>query len=90
VTVQRVVTDILTIAGAPVAFDEIRHGQYRGICPWCALNLGVVESSTFGDLYEKLYDLTAEHMYVCEKKAATEIAVAAASRTHAVKLPRPN
>jgi len=68
---KRVVTDILTVEGAPVAFDEIKQGTYRGVCPYCAENLDVVEAITFGVLFNKLWDITVAHIQTCIRREAS-------------------
>jgi hypothetical protein len=73
--VKRVVTDILSFGDAPVAFDEITHGEYRGVCPWCENSLTTVRAKTFGELYELLFDLMQVHVRTCKKKHLTEVQV---------------
>lgn len=72
---MRIVSDILSIGGAPVAFNEVVYGTYQGICPWCAENLAIVRAKTFGELYERLFDLTSDHMSVCASRKSTTMQV---------------
>lgn len=72
---MRLVSDILDFAG-PVAFDEVKHGTYQPVCPWCAKNLSSrIDAQTYGELYEALLDVQVRHMESCEQKEAAEMAV---------------
>ena len=74
---KRLVTDILSVNGAPVAFEQISYKskKYKGVCPWCAKDLNNVKANTFGDLYFKLISTQAEHMNACTNREATEMEI---------------
>jgi hypothetical protein len=74
---KRLVTDILSVGGAPVAFEQISHKskKYKGVCPWCAKDLDNVKANTFGDLYFKLIPTQAKHMDSCTNRTATEMEI---------------
>jgi hypothetical protein len=72
---MRIVSDILSFAGAPVAFVQVGPRQFCGVCPWCEIDLKTVRAERFGELYEQLFDLTAEHVKTCPKRSATEMSV---------------
>jgi hypothetical protein len=77
---MREVSDILDFGG-PVAFDEVtpthegKPGTYKGICPWCTIDLETVQARTFGELYDELLEGQINHMDDCEKREATEMDV---------------
>jgi len=74
---NKVVTDILWLNGAPISFNQIsfKNKKYEGICPWCTKNLGKIKASTYIELYLKLFPVQADHMNVCEGRELTEIKV---------------
>lgn len=75
---KREVTDVLMMqGGAPLAFNQIDHknGEYECICPWCANDLGKVKAEKYGELVEKMWTITVEHMNTCPQREATEMNV---------------
>jgi hypothetical protein len=74
---KRVVTDILYLKGAPLAFNQISHKskKYEGVCPWCASNIGKVKADFYGELVFKLLPLQIEHIGTCKSLEGSEIAV---------------
>jgi hypothetical protein len=68
------VSDILYVP-APLSFIQIKKNMYEGVCPWCCKDLGKVKATTYGDLVNKLYPVTADHMDVCVNREAHEIKV---------------
>ena len=74
---KRVVTDVLWVEDAPIAFNQLSHKskKYEGVCPWCAGNLGRVKASTYRELYIKLFPAQLEHMYECKGQNFTEMSI---------------
>jgi hypothetical protein len=68
---MRHVDDILTFGGAPVAFNRVSVTKFQCICPFCAKDISKPFSigiPTYGNLYEKLYDMMGEHIKECSEK----------------------
>ncbi len=74
---KRIVTDILWVEGAPIAFNQVsfKSKKYQGVCPWCATDLNKVKASTYGELYYKLFPTQAEHMNTCGGREETEMKI---------------
>ncbi len=74
---KRIVSDILYLGEAPVAFNQIsfKSNKYECVCPWCANNLGKVRATTYGDLAFKLYDIQVKHMPTCPNREETQMIV---------------
>jgi hypothetical protein len=71
----RVVHDVLDFSG-PVAFNQVQKGAYQPICPWCASDVGgPVEATTYGDLYELLFDRIVPHVMNSQCRDALKMAV---------------
>jgi hypothetical protein len=67
----RHVDDIMWIGRAPVAYIRVPDHRFQCICPFCAQDVGKKFSigiATFGNLYEKLYDMMSDHIKVCSEK----------------------
>ena len=67
---QRQVSDILTIGGAPLSFLQIELGKYETVCPWCTENLGKVKAKTYRELVSKLFPIQINHMDECKQREA--------------------
>jgi hypothetical protein len=74
---KKVVTDILWVQNAPIAFNQIsfKSKKYEGICPWCTKSIGKVRASTYRDLCIKIFPIQAEHMDTCSNRESVEIMV---------------
>lgn len=74
---KRVVTDILWVQNAPIAFNQVsfKSKKYEGICPWCTKSIGKVRASTYGDLYSKLFYIQVEHMDICNNRESVDMMV---------------
>jgi len=69
---KRVVDDIIDPLGAPVALDyHLPMEKVLIICPWCTVDVGETEPTTFGQVYDKGFALIKKHMPNCPNKNAT-------------------
>jgi len=68
---MRKVFDVMWFDGVPVAYDlNAKERYHQAVCPWCGGDLErfTLPRSTVIELYERLYDITADHMPECPRK----------------------